>query len=168
MQPQTMVRAFELRAGEEVVGTLRWSSSFGSLADAAAADGHWTFKRVGFFNPRITVRLHGSDTDLAVFGRQWMGGGVLEFSSGQRLLWGSSGFWRSRWSFSSASGERLVEFEPCDSLLKRSTAAKVTPAGLAVTELSLLVLLGWYLKLLESDDGGAVAASVACIGATVA
>lgn len=168
MQPQALVRAYELKAGEEVVGNLQWIKSTGSLADAVAADGHWTFKRIGFFSPRISVRVHGQDTDSAVFQPQWTGGGMLEFPSGPRLAWGSSGFWPSRWLFRNASGEPLVEYEPCDSLLKRAAAVKGTPAGLAMAELSLLVLLGWYLMLLEADDGGAVAASVACIGAAVA
>ena len=71
-----------------------------------AADGHWTFKRTGFFNPRITVRLNGHDTDLALFKPQWTGGGVLEFYSGPRLLWGSSGFWRTHWSFTPPAATR--------------------------------------------------------------
>jgi len=162
MQPQATVRAFELRAGEEVVGTLQWSNRFGSLADAVAAESHWTLKRTGFFNPRISVRAYGRDTDLAVFIPQWTADGVLEFASGQRLLWSGSGFWRSRWSFKSASGERLVDFEPCDSLFKKSASVKVTPTGLAMAELSLLVSLGWYLMLLRSDDDAAVVASVTC------
>ena len=163
MQRQAKVRAFELRAGEEVVGTLSWRSRFGSLADALAADGHWTFKRTGFFDPRVSVRVHGHDTDLAMYTPRWTGDGVMESASGQRVFWKGSGFWRSRWSFSSASGERLVDFEPCDSLLKKSASVKVTPTGLATADLSLLVLLGWYLMLLQSDDDAGVAASVTCV-----
>lgn len=162
MQPQAMVRAFELKAGEEVAGTLRWASSFGSLAEGVTADGHWTFKRIGFLNPQISVRLHGSDANLALFKPQWTGDGVLEFSSGQRFRWSGSGFWRSRWSFTNAAGEGLVDFEPCDSFFKTSASVKVTPTGRAMAELSLLILLVWYLMLLRSDDDAAVATSVTC------
>ena len=161
-QAQATLRAFELKTGAEVVGTLRWASSFGSLADAVAADGHWTFKRIGFLSPQISVRLHGSDANLARFKPQWTGDGGLEFPSGQCFRWSGSGLWRSRWSFTNVSGERLVDFEPCDSFFKTSASVKITPTGREMAELSLLVLLGWYLMLLRSDDDTAVAASVTC------
>jgi len=54
-----------LRAGDDLVATLRFQR--GSLADAEAEGHHWTFKRQGFWQPRVTVRLAGSDADVAVF-----------------------------------------------------------------------------------------------------
>jgi hypothetical protein len=55
----------------------------GSLANAGSADGDWTFKRSGFWNPRVTARVAGSDTDIAVFRPRWMGGGTLELPDGR-------------------------------------------------------------------------------------
>ena len=51
-QPKALKQAFELRAGEDVVGTLEFRNSFGSFATGESADGRWTFKRQGFFRPR--------------------------------------------------------------------------------------------------------------------
>jgi hypothetical protein len=160
MQPQAMVCAFELRGGEELFATLRWESSLSSFADAVASDGHWTFNRTGLFDPRIGVRVHGQDGILALFIPTWTADGVLEFAPDGRAFWKGSGAWRSRWSFSDASGEQLVDFEECGSMLSQRTSVKLTPTGLARTDLSLLVLLGFYLILLQSDDEAA--ANVAC------
>ena len=95
IQPAARKREHELRAGDDAVATLRFRS--GSLADAEAAGGHWTFKRQGFWHPRVTVRIPGSDDDLAVFHPRWVGGGSLEFSDGRALRLSSANFWQSEW-----------------------------------------------------------------------
>src|SRR5256885_383788 len=47
--------AYELRAGDEIVGSLRWEHS--SLASGETADERWTFNREGgFWHPRIRVK----------------------------------------------------------------------------------------------------------------
>jgi hypothetical protein len=55
----------------------------------------------------------------------------------------------------------LPKFEPLhfgfeSKFLKKSAAVKVTPEGFQIAELSLLILIGWYLMILRSDDDGAV------------
>jgi len=163
LQPHATQRVFELRAGEEVLGSLRWESSFGSLADARAEEVHWTFKRTGFFSPQITIRLSGSDANLAVFTPNWKGEGVLDFSGGKCFRWLGIGFWRSQWAFARSSGEHLLELEPKTAFFKRTAVVKVTPDGRQTSELPLLVILGWYLMVLRSDDDASVAASTAVI-----
>ena len=164
VQLHAMERVFELRSAEEVVATLRWNSTFGSLADAVAADGHWTFKRTGFFRPQITIRACKSDSNLAVFTPNWNAEGALEFSTGKSFRWTGTGFWRSQWAFSKANGERLIDFEPHASFVKKSAVVKVTPEGFQFAELSLLILIGWYLMLLRSDDDASAAAVMCAVG----
>ena len=66
--PSARDGSYELRAGEEIVGTLCWER--GSLAVAEVAEGRWTFKRVGCWRPRVSVRQAGSDTDWAICGSE--------------------------------------------------------------------------------------------------
>ncbi|HEY0722558.1 MAG TPA: hypothetical protein VGD41_00915, partial [Pyrinomonadaceae bacterium] len=49
VQPSVFKMQYELRAGDELAATLRFRSSFGSLATGESADGCWTFKRIGFW-----------------------------------------------------------------------------------------------------------------------
>ena len=96
VQPHALKMEYELRAGEMLAATLHFRSSFGSFATATSADGSWTFKRVGFWQTRVTVRTSGTETDLAVFrNNTWSGGGTLEFPrwaqiSGQHQLLGNT------------------------------------------------------------------------------
>lgn len=58
-------REFDLRAGGTLVATLKFRSMLGSFATAEGGDGCWTFKRVGFWQNKATIRSCGSDTNLA-------------------------------------------------------------------------------------------------------
>jgi hypothetical protein len=67
---------------------------FGSLATAKSSAGAWTFKRVGFFKPRVTVRIQGEENNLVVYYPERAGAeGVLEFSDGERPMSGPSPKW---------------------------------------------------------------------------
>jgi hypothetical protein len=159
-QSSALAREFELRAGEEVVGTLRWQKAFGSLALAEAADGAWTFKRAGFLCPRVTVRLPGSEMEVAEFKPGWAGEGTLRLADGRSYQWQKTSFWRSEWAFAGEVGTALVHFKPEFAFFKHAAEVRVEPAAVAVPDLSLLALLGWYLMILMSEDAGGAAAAV--------
>jgi hypothetical protein len=158
-------REYELRAGQEVVALLRWDKAFGSLAAATASEGEWTFKRSGFFSPRVTTRLLGSETEVLVFKPTWRCEGTVECSSGARFRWLNTGFWRSEWTFASENGDPLVHFKLHSALLKQSAEVRVEPGAASLPELSLLALLGWYVLVLMSQDAGATAAGAAVAAA---
>jgi hypothetical protein len=149
---------FELLSGSEVLGTLRWENRF-SLTVAEAAEGKWTFKRTGFFHPKVTVRKASDDMDLATYtpaGVQWPGmssSHMIEFAGGRKFLWASADAFSSEWTFKGASGEPLIQIKPGPD--KKSSEVLLTPAGLALPEASLLILLGSYVMLLVASERAA-------------
>ena len=162
VQPAVRKREHELRAGDDVVATLRFQR--GSLADAQAAGGHWTFKRQGFWHPRVTVRTAGSDTDIAVFQPRWVGGGTLEFPDGRTVRLSSANFWQSEWVWQE-NEKPLIRFKGRHGIVKARGAVELQPDAVASPDLAMLVLLGWYLILLHAEDSAAAssAASVAAV-----
>lgn len=161
IQPSARRRAFELRAGGEVVATLNFQRR--TLADAEAEGQHWTFKREGFWHPHVTVRAAGSDQDLAVFNPRWLGGGTVELSQGRTIQLGAANLWQSEWVWQDQLP--LIRFKGPHGLIKASGAVEIQPDAAQLDELPLLVLLGWYLILLFSDDAAAAssAATVAAV-----
>ena len=65
-QPSLRMR-YELRTGDELVARLDFRSDWGAMAAAESAEGNWTFKRVGFWQNRATIRVADAGDDLAVF-----------------------------------------------------------------------------------------------------
>ena len=158
-QPSALKMHYELRAGSEVVSTLRFRSSFGSFATAESDDGCWTFKRVGFWQTRATVRPCGSDDDIASFkNNTWSGGGTLELADG-RTFPATTNFWQTKFGFETGSGEKLIQFES-SGLLHLSVTVEIHPSAIKMQELPLMVMLGCYLIVMMQMDA-AVAASTA-------
>jgi len=106
VQPARLKQTFELRTGDEAVATLQFQRA--SLAAGEVADQQWTFKRVGFWHPQVTVRAAGSDANVAVFKPAWTGGGTLELPQGRLLRFGAANFWHSQWDWSDPAGNPIV------------------------------------------------------------
>ncbi len=84
-QAQALRRSYQLTCNGQEVAALHFEKSFGSLATAERAGRRWTFKRTGFFSPRVSVREAGSEADLAIFTPGWTGAGLVAFRSGRRF-----------------------------------------------------------------------------------
>lgn len=165
-QPRAMHRSYELQTDDTTVGTLEFETAFGSLATARADDNAWSLKRMGFFKPHVTVRVAGSESDVAVYRPKWTGTeGELAFVDGRVFTWTVANFWATRYEIKDSSGLTLIEYRSGgkDSGLKdffRSQAhVTVTEVGRAYPQVALLVLVGWYLILLQQSDSAAAAAA---------
>jgi hypothetical protein len=160
-QTSAFQRVFELHAGDDVAGTLCWQKAFGSLALAESSDGVWTFKRSGFLRPKVTVRLPGSETEVAEFKPGWGGEGILRFADGHCYQWQHTSFWRSQWAFANDANEPLVRFKPDFAFFKHAAEVTIEPRAVSNPDLSLLTLLGWYLMVLMAEEAAGAAAVVA-------
>jgi len=169
-QPKALQRIFELRDGDRLLGTLSFSKSFGSLAEASLAAGDWTFKRVGYFRPRVTVRRRGQETDLAVYEpKGWGSEGELRFAGGRIYAWKPANFWATKFNFVDVAGKPLVAFKPgaedsiWSDLFKFQALVELDPSAGRVEELPLLLALGWYLMILHREDASSAGAVVAAM-----
>jgi hypothetical protein len=166
-QPKVLERTFELREGDHLLGTLHFAKSWGSLATASLAAGEWTFKRTGYFRPRVTVRRRGQEADLAVYQpKVWGSEGELQFAGGRSSGWRSANFWATQYAFLDSVGRALVTFKPgaedkkWSDVFKFQALVEIDPSAHGLEELPLLLALGWYLMILHHGDvvsGGAVA-----------
>jgi hypothetical protein len=171
VQPRITQNQFELRVGDDLFAVLVFPKMFGSLANAQAADGQWTFKRVGFFSPRVTVRKEGTDTDLAEFRPRWTGSeGTVQFTGGASFTWKQANFWATEYAVLDSSGETLILFRQgipdahLSDLFKVQASVEIRPGAQDLQELTLLVLLGWYLMILKQQDDTSATAATAAVG----
>lgn len=163
VQPKALDPRYELHAAGAVVGTLSFRSSLGTLAEAAVGESRWTFKRVGFLNPRITLRVLGQHDDIAVYQPKFWGDGLLRFADGRTLRWSPTNFWATEWMFSAQDGLWLARFH---SGVEESRISDVLKTQLTVEwrkeeawdeMLPVLLPLGLYLIVLHRQDVAAAA-----------
>jgi hypothetical protein len=147
-QPQAFKCEYELRAGDELLGTLRRTGAFGMPMEAEIGASRFTLKPGGFFRSRITVREAGATGEPAVFGRNgFLERGELALPDGRGYRWKMMSFWSSRWAFLDDSDRPLVSFTSRNRFLRTGCEVEIGPGALARPELPVLVLLGWYLLL---------------------
>ena len=159
VQPSAFRMDYELRAGDEVAARLQFRSAFGSFATGESAGGCWTFKRVGFFQTRVSIRQCGEEADIATFtNNTWSGGGTLDLTGGTKLLVTTS-FWQTKLQFTTESGSPLVQFNT-GGMIHLSATVEIDPAAERREDLPLIVLLGWYLVVMMHNDSAASAAII--------
>ncbi len=169
IQPKATHQFFELRTQDDLYAALNFPKSHGSLAEAESADGKWTLKRVGFFHPKITVRNAGEENDYAVFVPNLMAtSGSLEFSNGKKFIWQSSNFWATKFEFKNEAGNSVIAFKSgiddpkFKDWFKTQARVEILSTKESGKDISLLILLGWYLIIvlqMDSATGAVVAAA---------
>jgi len=169
LQPKTLEHYFELQAGPAQLATLAFHSAWGTLATAETADGTWTFKRVGFLNPRVTVRAAGSPDNLAVYQPKFWGDGTLTFADGATFRWQPTNFWATEWAFTGTGDTPLVRFKSgaekskLSDILKTQALMELEPDESIRPYVPLLVALGMYLIILHQQDAAGVVAATAAV-----
>jgi hypothetical protein len=146
---------YTLVSGEVEVARLRYRKHFGTLATAESGDGCWTFKRVGFWQNKASIRACNAEDDLAVFKNDtWSSGGTLAFASGSQFN-ATTNFWMTRLEFQTPQGEVLVRFHH-KGVFSMTAEVEITPQAGSLPELPLLVLFGWYLLIMLYNDSTSV------------
>jgi hypothetical protein len=154
-QPRVLKMEFELCVGDELAATMRFPSSFRSEARGESADGCWTFRRFGAFCYRVAISTCSSDAEIASFKSNRMhSGGVLTLSDG-RVFHVRGNIWGSRYTFTHASDEPVLELKNCG-VLHRAATVNISPMAARLPELPMMVLLGWYLDVMAQNDAAVV------------
>lgn len=142
---------YELAGPDGPIGGLEFENLLGSRATGESGDGTWTFKRVGFWQQKASVRKAGADSDLAVFkNNTWIGGGTLEFSQG-RSFRATTNFWKTKFAWETEAGEWLVRFD-YGGVFRKHANVEVSYGAKSLPELPILVLFGWYLAVMLARD----------------
>ena len=154
-------RAYELLSGESQVGALEFSSDFGSLAEAKVFGVAWSFKRTGFFHPKATARVLGSDQNLAEYEPGWSGHkGHITLAGGERLILQITSFWGGEWALLTEAGQSLLRFQN-RGIIRHGAGVDVDRDARHRPDLALLLTFSWYILVLHQLDSDAAAVVVA-------
>lgn len=163
-QPSAFKEEYELRFEELLLGTLNFRSSWGTLATAKTRSGCWTFKRVGFFSTRVTIRPCETEQDLASFhNNTWSGGGTLELANG-RTFRATTNFWQTRLAMVTEQDDLLLHYSDIGGFFQRSGTLMIEPPAAALPEMDWMVMLSWYLVVMMYRDSSTAAATTAAMG----
>jgi len=96
---------FELRFGDDLVGTMKLPKMLSSSAVFQCEEGSWTIERLGFLSSKTVVRNAASGAEIATYvGRAWKGGGTLTLLDGRKLDLRTN-MWKSTFEWCTDAGE---------------------------------------------------------------
>lgn len=144
-------RNFVLKAGQETVASLRWDKASGSLAIGESRGQRWTFKRVGYFHPHVTIRNFGEAAEMARVEVRGGGAGMIHFTDGERYNF-LANLWRAEWEWSTPSGATMIKFRRDFSIDERAGHVEIPKEHLSTIHLPMMTVLGWYLIVLIAED----------------
>ncbi len=160
VQPSVLSRSYEIRLADRVMGTLEFESTFGSRATARAGESRWTFKRTGFFSPKVTARVEGTEIEVARYEPVWTGTkGTLYLPGGERLQLRASNFWNSEWMLEQENGGEIMRLHT-RGVMHQGASVELAELGRSREDVPLLAAIGWYILLLYISDAAATTAAI--------
>ena len=154
---------FALRAGDEVLALIHAREKGTDWICGEAADGRWALQCRNIGPGEIVViRELDSQAETAKVKRGRKHGlfqrdnDYLAFSDGRLVTWKKASKWHDEWDWVDTAGRPLIHFQ-------RGHHVVIEPLAFALPELSLLVIVGWHLMILqeEAKKKAAVTAAVA-------
>ena len=142
---------FVLRSGDEVLALLHAREKGTDWVCGEAADGKLALQWRNLEHGEIVVvRELGSQAKIAVVKRGGKHGlfqhnhDYLEFSDGRLLTWKKASTWRDEWDWVDSDGRPLIHFQ-------RGHHVALEPLALERSELSLLIIVGLHLLILQEE-----------------
>jgi hypothetical protein len=127
---------------------MAWRAGTGSRTTARTANGTWTLKRVGFLNPRVTLRAEGASSNAATLSVHWTYHRI-EMSGGPSYRFHRAGVLLPAWQVTDEGGSEVLHVEPVREGRKLTAGAVIAPAAATHRpEFPLLVILSWYFIVL--------------------
>jgi hypothetical protein len=152
-----------LRSGDEVLAMLHARDKGTDWIRGEALDGRWTLQSRNIESGEILIiRELDSKAETAIVKRGHKHGlfqrdnDYLAFIDGRIVTWKKVSRWHEEWDWVDSDGGSLIHFQ-------RGHHVVIEPLALELPELSLLVIVGWYLMELQEEarEKAAVTAAVA-------
>ena len=139
---------YTLSAGDTPVAEIRWERHGGAHASAETAEGLWVLERVGRLFPHLTARSAAGAPPVARlslrFGHHEVevgGGGVYRLSRAGALV--------PAWRLVDAADHEIAHVEPVPDGRRLAGGVVLTSGAVPPRELLLLLVLTWYLVVLD-------------------
>ena len=149
VKPKITRSFFEVTRGQEIIGSITFPKTFGTLAEVKLFEEEWSFKRMGFWKPYITVRRRDATQDYMQVPFSSKFQGLLSFSTkhGESYELTQTGFWHPKWVWNKQK-KTLIEYDLKFGIKKYAEAIIRENDEL----LPLLLMIGSYGLIMQGWD----------------
>ncbi|MEX2115618.1 MAG: hypothetical protein WEB37_01925 [Bacteroidota bacterium] len=110
VQPSVWKLEYEVRSGDEVVGTIRFLQILSRRAEAESADGRWIIEDKGFFRQKLSVSRADDQKPVADYVFRAFGQNTIRLSE-TRILRFKRDFWKREYSLTTDMNMPLLKLK---------------------------------------------------------
>jgi len=149
-----------LRDGnEERAGSVTLLGFCSTTGRAESGGRAWTFKRLGFLKPVVTVRRAGETTDL-LRARVTASGNCELSLDGRQFRWRPTSCLRGEYAWVSGEGAEVIRYRQRMPWRRGAQRIEIVAHELPADTAALLGLLGAFLLMLTVNDAAAITAAI--------
>ena len=141
MAPAAPHQPFVLSAHGERLGWLLFEDEDGRRAQGELDGRRWTFERAGLAHPHVIIRAEDVVGEFS--------GHVVSFATGARYRWSHTSFWGDTWCFHREGDKTSVCVTQQSGPIQTGGKVSLCCGGGPQPETPILVLLAWYLRVLD-------------------
>lgn len=146
-QPKWSKRVYELRAGDALLATLEYPSSWKSHAHVRFGDDVFLIKPEGFFETRYTIRATADGEPIASGKNTFGSKSEVQFANGRSFKVMQKGFWRPEWQVVAPDNAVLLSQTRAKGIFRSNAIVTLSPAAAQYPEIRMLLPLVHYLRL---------------------
>jgi hypothetical protein len=145
-------RPYALTRDGEEIASFELRSMFGTRAVGECGGSRWTLRRVGFFRPKVTVEVEGTDRYVAVVELKWNADRSIHTERGEVFEWKRASVWGSAWACLDRDQIPVLKMKVTYRFL--SAPYEVIPVDLEkiTSHYPWLLVLSMYLAILDNND----------------
>lgn len=150
-------RHYSFFRGDTPVATLQYQSAFCKNAVIIIDDIQWNYTRKGFWKKELEIERQQSPYTKTNIRFGWSNKFSVRAEDNNMYHFKSEGFWRKRYTWYDAAGQKLMEMKSNSfSRRRRGTVTMLQPVR---SELLWLMMLGWFQLVLWEEAAAAAAAA---------
>jgi hypothetical protein len=167
-QKKSKERSLELVNENKIIGSIKWKKVAGSRATAELDDQKWTFKRIGFFKPRVTIRSEKKEETIAIFEPKRSGDGSL-FLKKKKFTWKPTDTTNNEFAFYNENDKEFIvkiskiKSKKTSEVFKFKSKVEINETVKTDNQLLLLIVLSCYLFESFENDSAIEAAKTGII-----
>jgi hypothetical protein len=157
--PSNNRMGYELRDKDLIIGSIVVEGKLLSNAIGKCVDGSWKFKREGMLKSNISVKENDKEIQLALFKKNALNrNGEIQINK-KKLFTINTNFTMTEYNIKNEKG-LLISISKITRLPNISSTVKINPIAITIPELPWIVLLSWYLVIMQQFDAAFNSAAI--------
>lgn len=144
-KPDFSKKLYVLKNHDQIFGSLEEIENKGTLSHINTAEGFYSIKREGFFNPYVTLRKGKFETNEAIAFLNLRGETSIILDN-EKFYFKQLNFWKNQWCWLNEKHQIIITIKPIVSGTSKGDV-EISKEAIHYSQLELLTLIGLYFMI---------------------